>query len=127
MKNAAVDMVVVNAEQHTVVLLTGEMDRASAPRIRERLRDLARRPLILDVAGVSFFDAEGVRILSACARECEAHDAAMAMVGVRPFAARMFRVLGLEERVSLCATTDEALWCIVPRTDAEISAWLTGE
>ncbi|QXJ25173.1 STAS domain-containing protein [Actinomadura graeca] len=126
MKDAAVDMVVVNAERHTVVLLSGEMDRASAPRVRMRLRDLARRPLVLDVAGVSFFDAEGVRTVSACARECEAHGAALAMVGMRPFAARMFRVLGLEDRIPLCSTTDEALWCVLPRTDAEIGAWLAG-
>ncbi|WP_067469284.1 STAS domain-containing protein [Actinomadura macra] len=127
MQEATVDMIVVNAEQHTVVLLTGEMDRASAPRVRDRLRDLAWRPVVLDVAGVSFFDAEGVRAVSACARECEAHGAAMAMVGVRPFAAKMFRVLGLEERIPLCATTDEALWCVLPRTDAEIGAWLAGQ
>lgn len=102
------------------------MDRASSPRVRERLRDLTRRPLVLDVAGVSFFDDEGMRAISLYARDCERRGTAMAMVGMRPFAARMFRILRMHERIPLCGSAEEALWCVVPRTDAEIGAWLAG-
>ncbi|WP_131741284.1 STAS domain-containing protein [Actinomadura roseirufa] len=126
MDRATVDMVVVDGDRHIIVLLSGEMDRASSPRVRDRLRALARRPLVVDVAGVSFFDSEGMRAVSQCARECERQGTALALVGVRPFAARMFRVLGLDRHIPLCATVEEALWCVVPRTDAEIRAWLDG-
>ncbi|KAB2380691.1 MULTISPECIES: STAS domain-containing protein [Actinomadura] len=124
MKDTAVAMVVIEHERHTTVLLTGEMDRASAPAVRTRLLDFAARPIVLDIAGVSFFDAEGMRAVSHCARRCEDNGAGLAVVGARPFARRMFHVLGLDQRVPLCASMDEALWCAVPRTDDEISDWL---
>lgn len=124
MKDTAVAMVVIEHERHTTVLLTGEMDRVSAPAVRTRLLRHTARPIVLDVAGVSFFDAEGVRAISHCARRCEENGAALALIGARSFALRMFRVLGLDERIALCGSMDEALWCAVPRTDAEIAGWL---
>ncbi|MDL4817964.1 STAS domain-containing protein [Actinomadura opuntiae] len=124
MKDTAVAMVVIEHERHTTVLLTGEMDRASAPAVRTRLMHFAARPIVLDVAGVSFFDAEGMRAVAHCARRCEDNGAALAVVGARPFAQRMFRVLGLDERIPLCSSMDEALWCALPRSDDEIAAWL---
>ncbi|MFD0686731.1 STAS domain-containing protein [Actinomadura fibrosa] len=124
--NATVDMVVVDDDRHTTVRLRGELDRVSAPRVRDRLRGLTGRPLVLDVGGVSFFDSEGMRTVCACALDCELHGHALAMVGLRPFAAKMFRILGLHEQIPLCSSLEEALWCVVPRTDAEISAWLAG-
>jgi anti-anti-sigma factor len=124
MKDTAVAMVVIDHERHTTVLLTGEMDRISAPAVQGRLEHLAVRPVILDLAGISFLDAEGVRAVSHCARRCDEHGAALAVVGARPFARRMFEILGLDERIPLCTTMDEALWCAVPRTDDEIAAWL---
>lgn len=123
-KDTAVAMVVIEHERHTTVLLTGEMDRASAPAVRARLLGFAARPIVLDIAGVSFIDAEGMRAVSHCARRCEDNGAALAVVGAGPFARRMFRVLGLDRRVPLCASMDEALWCAVPRSDDEIAAWL---
>jgi anti-anti-sigma factor len=124
MKDTAAAMVVIEHERHTTVLLTGELDRASAPAVRARLLAVAERPLVLDITGVSFIDAEGLRAVSHCARRCEDNGAALAVVGAAPFTRRMFRVLGLDQRVPLCASMDEALWCTVPRTDDEIAAWL---
>ncbi|GAA2577012.1 STAS domain-containing protein [Actinomadura fulvescens] len=127
MRDTAVDMVVVERERHVTVLLSGEMDRVSAPAVRYRLLDLAGaagRPLVLDLAGVSFFDAEGLRVVSAAARRCDELGIGLATVGVRPFAAKMFRLLRLHERIPLCSSTEEALWCLLPITDADLADWL---
>ncbi|MFI0444830.1 STAS domain-containing protein [Actinomadura sp. 6N118] len=129
MRDTAVDVVVVEGERHTTVLLSGEMDRMSAPAVRCRLLDLAgaaSRPLVLDLAGVSFFDAEGMRVVSAAARRCDELGVGLATVGVRPFAAKMFHILRLHERIPLCSSTEEALWCVLPPTDAELAEWLNG-
>ncbi|MEU5881549.1 STAS domain-containing protein [Spirillospora sp. NPDC047279] len=130
MRDTVVDMVVVEGLRHTTVLLTGEMDRMSSPTVQLRLRRLATttgRPLVLNLSGVSFFDAEGLRAVSATARRCEERGIGLAAVGVRPFAAKMFHILRLHERIPLCATETEALWCLLPPTDAELAAWLDGE
>jgi anti-anti-sigma factor len=125
MKDTAVDMVVVEGERHTDVLLSGEMDLLSAPSVRERLWELvSERPLVVDVSGVSFFDAEGLRIVAATARRGLECGTGLALVGMRPFAEKMFRILRMHEEVPLCASAQEALWCLLPRTDEEIQGWL---
>lgn len=125
MKDTAVDMVVVEGEHHTEVLLSGEMDLLSAPPLRARLCALvAERPVVIDVSGVSFFDAEGLRIVAATARCGLRSGTGLALVGMRPFAARMFRILRMDEEVPLCSSAREALWCLLPRTDEEIANWL---
>ncbi len=125
MKDTAVDMVVVEGERHTGVLLSGEMDLMSAPSVRGHLCALvAERPLVLDVSGVTFFDAEGLRIVAATARRGLECGTGVALVGVRPFAAQLFRILRMDEAVPLCSSTEEALWCLLPRTDEEIADWL---
>ncbi|MFB4308003.1 STAS domain-containing protein [Actinomadura sp. GTD37] len=122
----AADMVVVEGDRHTTVMLSGEMDRAACPAVQRRLRELPHRPLLLDFSGVSFIDVDGLRMVHECARGCKAEGTALALVGVSPFTARLFRILGLDELIPLCRSTEEALWCLFPRTDDEIRDWLTG-
>src|SRR5690242_8721449 len=105
MKDTVVDMVVVDGERHITVLLSGELDRSTAPGTRDRLLDLAAttdRPLLLDLGGISFFDAEGMRAVATAARACE--EQGLAVIGLRPFAEKMFRILHLHEAIPLCAT-----------------------
>ncbi|MFB4315554.1 STAS domain-containing protein [Actinomadura sp. 21ATH] len=110
MREAAVDMVVVERDRHTDVLLAGEMDLLSAPSVRGRLRDLvADRPLVLEVSGVSFFDAEGLRTVAATARRGLECGTGIALVGLRPFPAELFRMLRMDEEVPLCSSAEEAL------------------
>ncbi|MDL4771311.1 MULTISPECIES: STAS domain-containing protein [Thermomonosporaceae] len=127
MKDTAVDVLVIDGRRHTTVLLSGELDRLTAPEARRRLRAVVRaadRPLVLDLSGVSFFDAAGMRTVSAAAEHCAARGTGLAVTGVRPFAAKMFRILGMHERITLCGSLDEALWCLFPPTDEEIEDWL---
>lgn len=122
----AADMTVIEGDQHTTVMLSGELDRASCPAVRSRLRTLAHRPLVLDVSGVSFIDAAGLRTVHQCARVCGAEGTTLALVGASPFMAKLFRAFGLDKLVPLCGSTEEALWCLLPRTDDEIRDWLAG-
>lgn len=60
----------------TVVAVCGEVDVATAPRLREaltqaqarRLRDVADRPLVVDLSRVTFIDARGLGVLAGAAR-----------------------------------------------------------
>lgn len=116
------DLVVIEGDRHTTVLLSGDLDRASCPAVRSGLRSVAHRPLVLDFSGVSFVDAGGLRTVDQCARE----GTALALVGASPFVAKLFRILGLDRRIPLCGSTEEALWCVLPPTDDEIRNWLDG-
>jgi anti-anti-sigma factor len=114
----AADMVVIEGDRHTTVMLAGELDRASCRDVEPRLRALSGRPLVLDLSGVSFIDVDGLRMVHQCAR-----GTALALVGVHPFTAKLFRILDLE--IPLCRSMEEALWCLLPPTDEEIRDWLS--
>ncbi|MFC9974800.1 STAS domain-containing protein [Spirillospora sp. NPDC127200] len=124
------DIVVLPREHHTLVLLRGTLDRMAAAPVRRRLQEIADArpgPLVVDLAELAFLDTAGMRALSAVARHCAEHvpgPGGLALVGARPFTARMFRLLRLHESVPLCADVREALWCLIPPTDEEIADWL---
>jgi anti-anti-sigma factor len=126
-EDIVVDMVVVDSERYAVVMLCGEIDCSTAPELQARLLDLAvtaERPLILDMSGVSFCDGSALRAFSATERQCAARGVAMAVIGLRPFLANLFRAFDLHERIPLCAALDEALWRLLPPGDADIHRWL---
>ncbi len=127
MEDIAADMVVVERDRHAVVLLCGEIDCHSGPELRSRLLALAasaHRPLVLDMGGVSFCDGTALRMIAEAERECARRGVRMAVVGLRPFLANLFRAVGFDERLPLCRSLDEALWRLLPPTDEDIHAWL---
>jgi anti-sigma B factor antagonist len=57
----------------TVLAVVGEVDLATAPRLREELmRCLRGGAVVLDLAGLEFLDSSGVRVLSHALRACDA-------------------------------------------------------
>lgn len=129
MGDTAVDVDITDHRDHIGVLLRGELDRLTTPAVHARLRPLVERtprPLVLDLTGVTFLDAAGLRLVETTARHCAQHGIGLALVGVRPFTAKMFRLLRLHEQVPLCASLREALWCLIPPTDEQIHRWLGG-
>lgn len=125
MEDIVVDMVVLDSAEYTVALLCGEIDCFTGPGLHARLLDLAaatRRPLVIDMSGVTFCDGSALRMLSTTGRRC-AEDG-LAIVGLRPFLANLFRAFGLHERLPLCGTLDEALWCLLPLADDMIEDFL---
>ncbi|REF00199.1 STAS domain-containing protein [Thermomonospora umbrina] len=128
MADIAVDMVVVEHPRHTVALLCGEIDCHTAPDAYTRLMELvalARRPLVIDMGGIVFCDGSGLRAFSSLAQECGRRGLPLALVGLRPYLEGLFRAFGLHERIPLCATHQDALWCLLPLSDTEIAAWPT--
>lgn len=128
MEDIVVDMVVVDSELYSVVLLCGEIDCYTGPGLHARLLELAaatRRPLVIDMSGVSFCDGSALRMIAATERRCAEDGSGLAVVGLRPFLANLFRAFGVHEDLPLCATLEEALWCLLPRTDAQLQTWLS--
>jgi anti-anti-sigma factor len=84
------------------------------------------RPLVLDMSGIAFCDGTALRTISAVEAECARRGVPMAVVGLRPHLEGLFRACGLHERIPLCATYQDALWCLLPLSDEEIAAWPLG-
>ena len=63
---------------YPIVTVAGEIDIATAPRLRERLSGLAARgrPLVADLDQVRFIDSAGLAALVGAANRAAAHGAA---------------------------------------------------
>jgi anti-sigma B factor antagonist len=59
----AADMTVELTGETAVLAITGEVDMASAPGLRDQLQQLDARNVIIDLSGVTFIDSTGLGVL----------------------------------------------------------------
>jgi anti-sigma B factor antagonist len=103
----------------TVAMLSGDLDIAGAPVLRERLLGLlgvhASR-LVIDLSGVSFCDASGLAVLVGTARRAGLLGGALRLAAPAPSVAAALRAGGLDRHfdifpdVSAAITNSEARW-----------------
>ena len=96
---------------YPIVTVAGEIDIATATRLRERLSELAAggRPLVADLDQVRFIDSAGLAALVGAANRADAHGGSLHVVCARPQIRQLFRLTGLHRRLSPARTLDEAL------------------
>ena len=96
---------------YPVVTVAGEIDIATATRLRERLFELAAsgRPLAADLDQVRFIDSAGLAALVGAAKRTAAHGGSLHVVCARPKVRQLFRLTGLDRRLPPARTLDEAL------------------
>jgi anti-sigma B factor antagonist len=95
---------------HMLVTVTGEVDIATAPQLRERIAAPAAsgRPLIVDLNRVTFIDAAGLGVLASAARRAAARGASLHAVCARHQVQRLFTITGLDRQIQLARTVTEA-------------------
>jgi anti-sigma B factor antagonist len=96
---------------YPIVTVVGEIDIATAPRLRERLFELAARgrPLVADLDQVRFIDSAGLAALVGVAKRAAAHGGSLHVVCARPKVRQLFRLTGLDRQLPPARTLDEAL------------------
>jgi anti-sigma B factor antagonist len=120
----ALEMTVLDADRYVLAMPRGEIDAYTGPVFRKHLLDaIDRRPLIIDMSEVSFVDCAVLKAVIAADRRCRARGTALAIAGLRPAAEQVFRLGRIGEIAPLCLSVQEAVWCVVPMSDKEISAW----
>lgn len=97
--------------KYVLVKVEGEMDIATVPQLRERLRAVAAggRPLVADLDQVTFIDASGLGALAGAAAEAAAHGSSLHVVCARRQTWRLFHLTGLDRQIPLTATLAQAL------------------
>jgi anti-anti-sigma factor len=94
-----------------VLEITGELDYANAPELRERLTTLALRPgqrLVLDLAGMGFCDSSGITALIAARTHAHAAQADIALAAVPAHTLRILHIVGLDQIFALYPDSDAA-------------------
>ena len=83
-----------------VLRLAGEIDVATAPRLRDRLVQLVTEgppQLVVDLSGVTFIDSMGLGALISGLKRARAHDGDLRLAGASDHVARVLAITRLDQ------------------------------
>jgi anti-anti-sigma factor len=96
----------------TILYLDGELDIATAPRLREQISARWGRPdspcLVIDLARVQFCDSSGLAVLSDALRRTRATDERLILTALPQRFKRLLGITGLYEHFEQRTTADQA-------------------
>ncbi len=108
----------VERDGYAVLSVSGEVDVATVPRLREQLHGLVaqgRTKIVVDLDGVDFLDSTGLGVLVGALKRVRADDeGVLHLVCTQPRIRKVFEVTGLTKVFSLFDTVDEAVGAAPP-------------
>jgi anti-sigma B factor antagonist len=95
-----------------VLAVRGEIDVATAPRLREQLTTVAgsgAQLCVVDMSAVTFVDSTALGVLVSAAQACREAGGEFRLVATEPHVRKVFTITGLDDVFAIYAGTDEAL------------------
>ncbi len=109
---AAPGLSVRRKDGYTIATISGEIDIARTPVLREQLLGLLRpgaSRLIVDLSGVTFCDASGLAVLVGVDRRVGLLGGGLRLAAPTPLISTVLRLTGLDSRFEIFATVPEAI------------------
>ena len=97
---------------HVVVAVRGEVDIATAPKLREKLVELASQgaqQVVVDLDGVEFLDSTGLGVLIGGMKRLRGLDGDLTLVCTQPRILKVFEITGLNRAFSIYESVDDAV------------------
>lgn len=95
-----------------VLAVTGEVDVATAPRLREKLIDLVNQGqhrIVVDLSGVEFLDSTGLGVLVGALKRVRTHDGQLALVCTESRILKVFEITGLTKVFPMHTSVGDAV------------------
>lgn len=103
---------VEDLEGWALVRVNGDIDVATAPRLREELIGVisgGQPRIVLDLDGVDFLDSTGLGVIVSALKRTRTHGGDLRLVCTRPALRRLFELTGLDLAMPLAGSPAEAL------------------
>jgi len=97
---------------YAVLSVHGEVDVYTAPRLREKLVELAsqgKHQVVVDLEGVDFLDSTGLGVLVGGLKRLRSHDGELALVCTQQRILKVFEITGLTQVFSIFGSVEEAV------------------
>ncbi len=97
---------------HVLVAVRGEVDIATAPKLREKLVELASqgaKQVVVDLDGVEFLDSTGLGVLIGGMKRLRGLDGDLTLVCTQPRILKVFEITGLNRAFTIYETVDSAV------------------
>jgi anti-sigma B factor antagonist len=96
-------------QARATVVLSGDLDLATAPELRERLADLAACgviDLVIDFANLVFIDSTGISVIVGTHEHVKSRGGSLVVRNANPMAMKIFQITGLTEYLSVTGCVD---------------------
>ena len=101
-----------SADGWAVLAVGGEVDVATAPRLREKLIELVndgQHRIVVDLTDVEFLDSTGLGVLVGALKRVRTHDGDLALVCTESRVLKVFEITGLTKVFAMYGSVDEAV------------------
>lgn len=98
-------------DECAVLSVSGEVDLATAPQLRQQLVDLVadgHRRIVVDLSRTDFLDSTGLGALVVGLKRLRAHDGEMRVVCTTPRVRKVFEITHVDRVLPLFESVDEA-------------------
>lgn len=105
------DVQVSERDAFAVLAVTGELDVATAPQLRQeavRLTSSGQAHLVIDLSGVDFLDSTGLGVIVGVLKRARTHGGELAVSGAENHVRKVFDITRISDVLPMYATVDEA-------------------
>jgi anti-sigma B factor antagonist len=95
---AGLDIATEDVESFSLIILSGEVDVYSAPKLRETIKDLVeqgKNNIVVDLGKVDFLDSTGLGVLVGGLKRVKQQDGELGLICNQEKILRIFRITGL--------------------------------
>ncbi|MGH8873273.1 MAG: anti-sigma factor antagonist [Acidimicrobiia bacterium] len=92
---------------HDVIVATGEIDLASAPRVQSAIETFSGQPVVLDLRRVEFMDSAGLKVLLNQRSRLEDSGGDLRLVVGEGAVVRLLELTGVTDAFSISDTIEE--------------------